>query len=277
MFGDGVNGALLPTGSGNVVATYRYGAGALAPAAETLTSVLTPQPGLKGVKNPLQPTGGADADSAAKLRSQAPRSVLTFNRAVSLDDYAVIAQGASGVTQVATGFVFDPLSQRPVVTIWVAGDSGAVGAVKAAINGVAVPNQGLNVLVAKPITAVLRLTYILDPRFDDATARTALTTALVDPDVGLLGTYVIGIGQSIYESQIDAACLAVPGVLAIRDLSFAAPDRVQFFVPMPRVGRLRRFGAPPACTGHRFSPGAGNYFAVPNDSLHLILNPGSAS
>ena len=32
MFGDGVNGALLPTGANNVVATYRYGAGEPAPA-----------------------------------------------------------------------------------------------------------------------------------------------------------------------------------------------------------------------------------------------------
>ena len=30
-FGDGVNGALLPTGTNNIVATYRYGAGAAAP------------------------------------------------------------------------------------------------------------------------------------------------------------------------------------------------------------------------------------------------------
>lgn len=38
-FGDGVNGALLPTGANNVVATYRYGAGAAVPAVETLTVI----------------------------------------------------------------------------------------------------------------------------------------------------------------------------------------------------------------------------------------------
>src|SRR5262249_8388679 len=37
MFGDGVNGARLPTGTNNVVATYRIGAGAAAPAAGKLT------------------------------------------------------------------------------------------------------------------------------------------------------------------------------------------------------------------------------------------------
>jgi hypothetical protein len=75
-FGDGVNGALLPTGTNNVVATYRYGAGAAAPGAEALTVVLTPSSGLKGVRNPLAPTGGSDPDQPAQLRSLAPRSVL---------------------------------------------------------------------------------------------------------------------------------------------------------------------------------------------------------
>src|ERR1039458_10191191 len=81
-FGDGVNGALLPTGTNNVTATYRYGAGAAAPSAETLTVIQTPQPGLQGVRNPLPPTGGNDPDSPALLTTLAPQSVLTFNRAV---------------------------------------------------------------------------------------------------------------------------------------------------------------------------------------------------
>ena len=73
-FGDGVNGALLPTGTNNVVATYRYGAGAAAPAVETLTVIQSPQPGLEALRNPLQPTGGADADDPA--RAEDPRAAI---------------------------------------------------------------------------------------------------------------------------------------------------------------------------------------------------------
>ncbi|MBK8211872.1 MAG: hypothetical protein IPK78_19955 [Rhodospirillales bacterium] len=43
-FGDGENGARLPTGTDNVVAQYRYGSGAAVPPVGTLTSILTDSP-----------------------------------------------------------------------------------------------------------------------------------------------------------------------------------------------------------------------------------------
>jgi len=274
-FGDGVNGALLPSGANNVVASYRYGAGAAAPAAGTLAVVLTPQPGLKGVLNPLPPTGGSDADSPADLSTLAPQSVLTFNRAVSLDDYAAIAASAAGVTQVVAGFAFDAQAQRPLVTLWVAGDNGAVAAVQTALAGVAVPNQPLSVLPATPIAVVLSLTYVRDLHFGDPAVQTGLTTALVDPVVGLLGVANVGVGQAIYDSQIARACLAVPGVLAIHDVSFTSETGLLFYPTIIVGGRLRRLGgvaaATSGCTGNRHSPGAGNYFSVPNDGQHLKL------
>jgi hypothetical protein len=80
LFGDGENGARLPTGLNNVTANYRYGSGAQAPDAGSLTVVLQPQPGLKAIRNPVQAGGGSDADAPAKVRRLAPRSVLTFRR-----------------------------------------------------------------------------------------------------------------------------------------------------------------------------------------------------
>jgi hypothetical protein len=280
-FGDGINGARLPTGTNNITATYRFGAGATAPMSETLTVVITPQPGLKGVLNPMPPTGGSDADAPSKLRSLAPQSVLTFNRAVSLDDYAAIAATASGVTQVAAGFVFDTQAQRPMVTLWVAGDNGSVAAVQTALAGAAVPNQPLNVMEATAIVAALSLTYVRDPNYADAAVQAGLTTALVDPSVGLLGVANLGIGQAIYDSQIAAACLAVPGVLAIHDVTFTDETGGFFFPIIVFRSRLPRFrgvpAAAPGCTGNRFDPGNGRYFSVPNDGQHLTLSAAVAS
>lgn len=274
-FGDGVNGALLPTGTNNVVATYRTGAGYAAPAAETLTVVLNPLPGLKGVRNPLQATGGADADAAAKLSTLAPQSVLTFNRAVSLDDYAAIAMTAAGVTQAVAAFAFDPAAQRPMVTMWVAGDSGAVAAAQAALAGTAVPYQGLKISAATPLTMQLSLTYLRDPRYPDPAVQAGLTAALLDPDEGLFGANVVGIGEVFYDSQIAAACLAVPGVTAIHQVSFTddAGLLVRFGFSLGRF-RIIRFvpAAPSGCSGQRHDPGAGNYFVVPNDGQHLQLS-----
>ena len=45
-FGDGVNGARPPSGSGNITATYRYGSRAAAPPAGRLMTIVEPQPNL---------------------------------------------------------------------------------------------------------------------------------------------------------------------------------------------------------------------------------------
>ena len=265
-FGDGINGALLPTGTNNVVASYRYGAGAGPPPPETLTVLLTPTPGIKGVRNPLAPTGGSDPDPPGLLRTLAPQSVLTFNRAVSLDDYAAIALTVSGVTQAVAGFAFDPVAQRPVVTLWIAGDTGAKAAVQAALAGVAMPNQGLRIYQATAIPATLSLTYVRDPRYLDSDVQAGLTTALLDPDAGLFGANVPGIGQTIYQSQIARVCLAVAGVTAIQGVTLITAG-------------IRRFVPPAAaeCAGQSYNPGAGAYFSVPNDGRHLVLNGTTAS
>jgi predicted phage baseplate assembly protein len=261
-FGDGVNGARLPTGTGNVVATYRFGSGGDAPSAETLTNVMTPTPGLKGFRNPLPPTGGTNADLPKRLRQLAPASVLTLNRVVSIDDFEAVAETAPGVTQATASFAFDPLSQRPKATIWVAGDQGAVNSAITALAGAGAPMGNVRVLAATPIVARLTVNFNRDPRYGEAAVEQALLTALVDPDTGVLGANVLGIGQGVYESQIAKACLAVPGVASVQSIFFAPVRRFVFF--------RRRFGVP-SSEALRNDPGIGNYFVVPNDSSHVSL------
>jgi hypothetical protein len=75
-FGDGVRGARLPSGAGNVVASYRFGAGAASPPAGSVNQLARPVPGLASVGAALAPGGGADAEPAESLRELAPRSAL---------------------------------------------------------------------------------------------------------------------------------------------------------------------------------------------------------
>jgi hypothetical protein len=269
----------LPTGVNNIVASYRYGAGAQAPAPGSLTVVLQPQPGLSAIANPVAPSGGADADPPDKIRKLAPLSVMTFNRAVSLDDYRVIAGSAPGVARAAAAYVFDPASQRPVVTVWVGDDEGAVAAAQSAIAASADPNRLPLVKLATQVTMALSLTYLRDPGYQDGSVQEGLQLALLDPDDGLFGVNAVGVGEVFYASQIYAACLAVPGVQAIHDLSFAAPPR---FSPLSSrrpiligIGRLPvrpepiLTGPRLACTGERYDPGPGGYYTVPAANLHL--------
>jgi hypothetical protein len=203
---------------------------------------------------------------------------MTFDRAVSLDDYQAIAAGAPGVVQAIADFVYDPIAQRPRVTLWVAGDQGAVAAVETAFAGAADPNRPVDVIAAIAVTAAISLTYVRDPRYDDAAVRANLTTVLVDPDSGLLGANVVGIGQVFYDSQIYAKCRSVAGIVAIHNLTFTPADGL---LPRGSVARLvshaRFVPQPAACTGQRHDPGPGKYFVIPNDPQHLRLNGAVAS
>ena len=67
------------------------------------------------------------------------------------------------------------------------------------------PGQGLDVETATPVAMTLSLTFLCDSTLDAPAIKTALTAALTDPDAGLFGQRAIGIGQVIYDSQIEAS------------------------------------------------------------------------
>ena len=95
-FGDGVNGAALQTGAGNVVVSYRFGAGAAAPPAGSITKIAKPAAGLRGVINPLAASGGADAEKTEDIRALAPKSALLLGRAVSIEEMEAAAAATPG-------------------------------------------------------------------------------------------------------------------------------------------------------------------------------------
>jgi hypothetical protein len=277
-FGDGINGARVPTGVNNVVATYRTGSGAAVPSPGTLTNILQPQPGLKSLLNPIAPTGGADPDPPSRVRTLAPRSVLTFGRAISLDDYQVIAAGTPGVIQAAAAYRFDPIAQRPGVTVWVSGDAGAVASVHAAIAAEADPNRPVTVLMATGLDTMISLTYVRDARYLDEIVSGALHAALLDPDSGLFGVNAVGIGEAFYNSQIYAACLTVSGIIAVQDLSVQVGNRLTPLLSARPIRRGRQpLGVAAPSSGERHDPGIGNYISVPDDGAHLLLTGIQAS
>ena len=88
LFGDGVEGATLPTGQNNIMANYRVGSGSAGNVAAGAITTLVDRPlGVSGVINPEPATGGQDPQSVDDIRTNAPQSVLTLGRAVSINDY----------------------------------------------------------------------------------------------------------------------------------------------------------------------------------------------
>ena len=160
-FGDGVNGARLTSGTGNVIATYRYGSGAASPPAGRLTTISQPQLNLASIQNPVAVSGGADPQAPEDVQTNAPASVVTFGRAISAADYEAVASQAPGVSRAAAYWTFDEAEQRTLVTVYVGDDQAAVAAAAAALAGAEDPNRPVSVTGANPIDLSLSCTLVV--------------------------------------------------------------------------------------------------------------------
>jgi hypothetical protein len=268
ILGDGVNGARPATGVNNIVATYRYGSGAAAPAAGALTMILKPWPGLQSIQNPVQVGGGGDPDPPDRVRQYAPQSVLTFGRAISLDDFEAVAGAASGVTRAQAVLGLNPISQRPRVQVFVLpGTTGAVNSAQQALAGAADPNRIPAVQPANMVSVSITATLLVATNANPATVQANATSALAgqggglfvfDPNSGSPGVYVLGIGQPVFDSQIYAA-LKVAGVRGVEGYTFSYS--------------IAPYTSWTPCSRQRHDPKSGNYFALAWSNLTINVLP----
>jgi predicted phage baseplate assembly protein len=122
IFGDGQHGARPPTGA-PIVARYRSGIGLEGEVAANTLTILQSRPlGVRDVTNPVAAAGGADPESRAEARANAPRTVRTLERIVSLDDYADFARGFAGIGKAASTALWD--GSRRVVAVTIAAANG---------------------------------------------------------------------------------------------------------------------------------------------------------
>jgi hypothetical protein len=98
IFGDGKHGARVPSGAANISATYRSGIGPDGEVdAGSLTLLRSMPLGLRGVTNTLAASGAEGPERLADARRNAPLTVLTFERVVSLSDYEDYARTFPGI------------------------------------------------------------------------------------------------------------------------------------------------------------------------------------
>jgi hypothetical protein len=246
IFGDGFNGARPPSGINNVRARYRKGLGSsgnLQPAA--IQQLLDSAPGLQKVTNPIPSSGGGDADNIVQIRRNAPASVRTFGRAVSVPDYAALALSYPGIAKAGAAWVVrNPLTMQPVphpyvqltlATVDSAPIQGTVFAAKLRrfLNDHRDPNVPLRIQDYSPVYVNIAVTVDIDSRSAHQATLDRAQAALnpgPNPD-GSLGYFAfdrLDFGQSIYLSAIYSVVQAVPGVTDVA------------------VTTLRRAGPPPA-------------------------------
>ncbi len=251
-FGDGVRGARLPSGTNNLTATYRYGAGKAAPPAGGITQLARPVKGLRSVRSPLKAGGGADAETSDNLRQYAPRSALLLGRAVSIDDMLVVATGVTGVRAAQVEWRWNAQRQQPVVQVWYIGETDLRADILTNIHAVSEPDLPVEAQAASGIPFTLTIDLELDGRYIKDQVLDSARSALLDTETGLLPPERIGIGQPLYRSQVFKTLQAIPGVIAVTGVQAAY---------LTQSGPWLDFA---------ISPGAGNYFDIEQGAL--ILN-----
>lgn len=119
-FGNGREGARLPTGIENIKAQYRNGIGKAGNVKAEQISLLVSRPlGVKEVINPLLASGGADKESRDQARKNAPLAVKALDRLVSVQDYEDFSRTYAGIgkataTELSNG-------RRQIIYITIAG------------------------------------------------------------------------------------------------------------------------------------------------------------
>ncbi|MBK7077027.1 MAG: hypothetical protein IPH44_32530 [Myxococcales bacterium] len=246
-FGDGVRGARLPSGAGNVVASYRFGAGAASPPAGSVNQLARPVPGLASVGAALAPGGGADAEPAESLRELAPRSALLLGRAISIEDMEVAARLAPGVSAARADWAWDGVRQRPVVKVWILGGPGVRVAVEERLIALTEPDTPIAVADATPVPATLAIDLEIDPRQVVPTVLATVTATLFGDD-GWLTPPVLGIDRPLLRSRLLADLLSIPGVTGVRALTWNGAALLDYGVA-PGPGAYFDLAATAAVTG----------------------------
>jgi len=232
--------ARVPTGA-PIVASYRFGAGAAVPPAESIKQVARPVIGLRSVRNPLPAFGGADAETAAAIGILGPASALLLGRAVSLLDFEHAALERSGVRAARAAWRWDEDGQRPAVVLCYIGDAQLAPSIRSALRAIAEEDAPLSVLVSPADTASLAVDVDVDPRFVGDAVADAVGQALFAPVTlpgsgGLLRGERLGPDGVVFASIVIAAIMGVDGVAALRGLALNG-------TPFTDTGRAPAAGA----------------------------------
>ena len=255
-FGDGVHGARLPSGQFNVSARYRVGTGAAGNVPDHRINVLmTSVLGVRGVSNPVAATGGVDPEAGDRARRNAPLTVLTLDRIVSLRDFEDFAVAYTGVGKAQAVSLWD--GARRIVHLTVSGVDGVdidplsslFRKLQAAIDGARPAHQAMTLATGRVLRFGLVANVRIDPSRDAALVLPAIRAALA----AAFGFDARSFGQSLSGSELVAVIQRVPGVDWVDLDSLSSTDGGVTTTANGPDGRLRAWGA--RWTGSAIAPG----------------------
>jgi predicted phage baseplate assembly protein len=218
IFGDGLQGARPPTGRENIVATYRSGLGLAGEvAAGSLTTLQSRPLGLRGVTNPLEASGAEDAETMDNARANAPLTVLTMERIVSLQDFEDFARSFAGVGKAKAVVLWNGENNLAHITIASAsGDAVDTTSVLyinlvAAIDSVRNPVQQVRVDTFQPLFFNVKANVLVDSRYQVEEVLTGAREALLEAFAFEKRAF----GQPVTAAEVISVVQAISGVTAV--------------------------------------------------------------
>ncbi|NGZ08282.1 MAG: putative baseplate assembly protein [Nitrospira sp. LK70] len=218
LFGDGVEGSTLPTGQNNIQANYRIGSGLSGNVGAGSITTLVDRPlGVSGVDNPQDATGAQDPQSTDGIRANAPLSVLTLGRAVSITDYQNFARSFAGIAKAYAIWIPSGPGRGVFITVAAAGGSALPPGNPTLNNLIASLHSYGNPLIPIHVQSFLETLFSLsvdvkcDPAYDAEAVK-------ADVRQQLRQSYSFGartFGQGVSADEVDAFVQTVPGVIAV--------------------------------------------------------------
>ncbi|HEY2472703.1 MAG TPA: baseplate J/gp47 family protein, partial [Terracidiphilus sp.] len=218
LFGDGVEGATLPTGQNNIKATYRVGSGTDSNVAARSISTLVDRPlGVSNVTNPEAANGGQDPQTLSGIRANAPSSVLTLGRAVSISDYQNFAANFGGIAKASALWIPSGLGRGVFLTL--AGAGGAalppgnptLANLVAALVSYGCPHTPIHAVSFLETLFSIRANVAYNPDYNSDQVKARIVDSLRT-------TYSFsnrGFGQGVGADEIAALIQNIEGVVAV--------------------------------------------------------------
>jgi predicted phage baseplate assembly protein len=227
IFGNGETGARLPTGQENVRAKYRKGIGSKGLVkADQLTLLMTRPLGVKGVTNPNVAAGAADPEKLADARRNAPLTILTLGRIVSLQDYQDFARAFSGIEKALATPV--QVGEKHGVFVTIAGTKGAAVATDSQLF-----SSLLTAIADAGDTTVPFIVKSYQPRFFRLSAQVKLDPEYLPEKVlaqieqelrDRFSFEARDFGQPVHRSEVIALIQGIKGVVSVNVKQFYRSD-----------------------------------------------------
>ena len=214
-FGDGFHGRRLPSGNNNVRIVHRKGNGLSGNvAAYSLVKEVKPHVLVDEVVQPIAAAGGNDMEAVETMRENAPASVLTLSRAVSLADFTHLAASNSSVWQAHAFRRNAGISRTECIEVAVVpSGGGSLGSLKAGLESYLSANAlpGVKVTVVPYESIMLDLQLTLRIKQDEFDAELVVK----DVEDAVYEAFSLAnskLGEPLYRSQVIAVVEGVSGV-----------------------------------------------------------------